>query len=125
MQEFPLGKTQLRRKFDAPLEAAVRDLQPQYIGIRARRRQGAGAGDEKRLPLDLDAYCLWRNAREGSDDPDLPVGLEHVDRRLPAGSAGPSARWLEELAVKLLGMLQQRARFGPHVVVRITHHANL
>jgi hypothetical protein len=122
MQELPLGKTQLRRKLDAPLEAAVRDLQSQYIGIPARRRQRAGAGDQKRLPFDLDAYRLRRNAREGGDDADLPVGLEHIDRGLPAGSAGSSARRLEELAVKLLGPLQQRARFGPHVVFRVTHH---
>jgi len=122
MQELPLGKTQLRRKLDAPLEAAVRDLQSQYIGIPARRRQRAGAGDQKRLPFDLDAYRLRRNAREGGEDPDMPVGLEHIDRGLPAGSAGPSARRLEELAVKLLGLLQQRARFGPHVIFRITHH---
>ena len=61
MQELPIGKTQLRRKLDAPLEAAVRDLQSQYIGIPARRRQRAGADDEKRLPLGLDAYRLRRN----------------------------------------------------------------
>src|SRR5262249_26038015 len=44
MHELPLGKTQPRRKLDAPLEAAVRDLQPQYIGILAWRRRGAGGG---------------------------------------------------------------------------------
>src|SRR5262245_19858355 len=121
MHELPLGKTQLRRKLDAPLEAAVRDLQPQYIGILARRRQRAGADDEKRLPLDLDAYRLRRNAGEGGYDPDLPLGLEHIDRRLPAGGAGSSARRLEELAVKLLGLLEQSACFRPHVVFRITY----
>src|SRR5262249_51701916 len=122
MHELPLGKTQLRRKLDAPLEAAVRDLQPQYIGILARRRQRAGADDEKRLPLDLDAYRLRRNAGESGYDPGLPLGLEDIERWLPAGGAGSSAGRLDELAMKLLGLLEQSARFRPHVVFRITHH---
>ena len=54
----------------------------------------------------------------------LPLGLEHVDRRLPAGGACAPAR-LEELAVELLGLLDQPARFRPHLVFRVTHHANL
>src|SRR5262249_5597494 len=125
MQELPLGKAKLRRKLDAPFEAPVWDLQSQYIGIPARRRQRAGAGDQKRLPFDLDAYRLRCNAGEGGDDPDLPLGLEHIDRGLPAGSSGSSARWLEKLTVKLLGLLEQGACLSPHVVFWITHHVNL
>src|SRR5262249_9428560 len=88
----------------------------------ARRGQRGGPDDEKRPPLALDAYRLRRNAGEGGYDPDLPLGLEHIDRRLPAGGAGSSARRLEELAVKLLGLLEESARFRPHVVFRITNH---
>src|SRR5262249_22202677 len=121
MHELPLGKTQLRRKLDAPLEAAVGHPQPQYTAIRPGRREGGGADEESPLPLALDAPRLRRNAGEGGYDPDLPLGLEHIDRRLPAGGAGSSARRLEELAVKLLGLLEERARFRPHVVFRITH----
>jgi hypothetical protein len=59
------------------------------------------------------------------DDPNLPLGLEDIDGRLPSGGPRPAARGLEELAMKLLGLLEQGARFRPHVVFRITHHANL
>src|SRR5262249_42387881 len=88
----------------------------------ARRGQRGGPDDEKRPPLALDAYRLRRNAGEGGYDPDLPLGLEHIDRRLPAGGAGSSGRRLEELAVKLLGLLEESARFRPPVGFRITHH---
>ena len=50
------------------------------------------------------------------------LGLEHVDRRLPAGAF---ARGLEELAMQLLGLLEEGAGLGPHLVFRVTHHANL
>ena len=61
------------------------------------------------------------NAGQGGDDPQLPLGLEHVDRRLPARGAAGLARGLEELPVQLLGLLQQRASFREHLVFRVTH----
>jgi hypothetical protein len=35
------------------------------------------------------------------------------------------ARRLEELAVKLLGLLEQGASLGPHLMFRVTHYHRL
>ena len=125
MQELPFGKPQIRRQLDTPLEAAVRDLQPQYIGIPAGRRQRASTGDEQRLPFDLDAYRLGRKAWQRGNDPKLPLGLEHIDGGLPSGRPRSAARGLAELPMQLLGLFEQGARLGPHLVFRITHRQPL
>jgi hypothetical protein len=85
-------------------------------------RQGADAGNDQRRAFDLHAHRLGRHAGEGGDDPNLPLGLEHIHGRLPAGAF---ARGLEELALELLGLLDEGAGLGPHLMFRVTHHANL
>jgi hypothetical protein len=55
----------------------------------------------------------------------LLFGLEHVDRRLPPGGTGACGRRLKELAVELLGLFDEGASLRPHLIFRITHHANL
>ena len=121
--KFPLGEAQAGGEGDAALEAAVGNLQSQYIGAPPLAGQGAGAGDDQRLAFDLDAHRFGRDAGQRGDDPKLALGLEHVDRRLPAGGTHALARRLEELAVKLLGLLEQGAGLGPHLMFRITHYA--
>ena len=65
------------------------------------------------------------DAGERHDDAELPLGLEHVDRRLPARVAAAFAGRLEELPVELLGPVQQGASLGPHQISGITRHASL
>ena len=65
------------------------------------------------------------DARERHDDAELPLGLEHVDRRLPARVAAAFAGGLEELPVELLGPVQQGASLGPHQISGITRHTSL
>ena len=53
------------------------------------------------------------------------LGLEHVDRRLPARAPGAFAGRLEELPMELLGPVEQGASLSPHQISGITRHTSL
>jgi hypothetical protein len=55
----------------------------------------------------------------------LSLGLEHVDRRLPARGGARAWRGFEELAVERFRLLEHGAGFGPHLVFWVTHHKHL
>jgi len=87
--------------------------------------QRAGPGDQQAFPLDLDAHRFRSNPWQRRNNPKLLLGFEDIDRRLPAGGVLALARRLEELAVKMLGLLEQGASLGPHLMFRVTHYHRL
>src|SRR5262245_7938315 len=116
---------QARGKCDAALEAAVRNLQPQDIGAPSLAGEGTGAGDHQGLAFDLDTHGLRRHAGKRGDDQKPRFGFEHIDGRFPARGLRPLARWLKELAMKLLGLLEHGAGLGPHLTFWVTHYTIL
>ena len=70
-------------------------------------------------------YGFGCHARQRHDDAELPLGLEHVDRRLPARRPGAFAGRLEELPMELLGLVEQSASLSPHQISGITRHTSL
>src|SRR5207248_9042945 len=72
-------------KRDAPLEAALRQLEPVDAGVAKLRRKRALAGDDEHAVLDHRLDIVRIDAGKRDQDQELVLGFEHVDRRLPAG----------------------------------------
>src|SRR5262245_27939390 len=116
---------QARGKCDAALEAAARKFQPQDIGAPSLAGEGTGAGDHQGLAFDLDTHGLRRHAGKRGDDQKPSFGFEHIHGRLPARGLRPLARWLKELPMKLLCLLEHGAGLGPHLTFWVTHYTIL
>jgi hypothetical protein len=99
------------RQGQAPLEAAVRNLEPLDRGIGEPPRQPPFTRDHQftRTAEDLDA--LRRDARQRHLDQDLALVPVDVGRRFPARAL--CAAEPEELPLQALGLLQQVHRLAP------------
>ena len=81
------------RQRHAALEPALRQLQAMDDRAGAARPAGsARRRSDRQPPVDRPAArAASLDARQGGDDQHLAVGLQHVDRRLPAGAGGRAA----------------------------------
>src|SRR6476619_3594713 len=95
--EFPFGEPQaVELQRDAPLEAAVGDLQPHDLGVAVAGGQGTAPQDGQHPTLGLHLHGLWRDARQRNYDAQLALSFEDVDRRLPARETSRVAGRLEK-----------------------------
>lgn len=100
----------------------MRDLEPVDGAGAGFGGENPFAGDDHDAFVDRDFELGWIDARQGGKNEDLTVGLEHIDRRLPARPARVLFTKAEELTVKALGPLQDLARLHPHQRLEVSWH---
>src|SRR5690349_11189361 len=76
------------RQPNAPLETAVRELEPANGGAARRSREPPDPGDLQDVGVECDSDVGWLDAGQGGDDRQRVVVLENVDRRLPIRHRG-------------------------------------
>src|SRR5262245_11403287 len=122
IEQLAGGKLQpIGPKRDAPLEMAVRDLQPDDVGMAILRGQGPVTDDHQHLALHVDANRLGRNAGQCGDDEELARRLKHIDGWLPSRGARARRGGLEELALQALSLVEQGTGLRPHQIFGVTH----
>src|ERR1700704_3272718 len=92
---------------------AVRNLQPVDGGGARRGRKPTLAGDSEHVDVDCHVKISMLHAGERRDDPELPIGFENIDGRLPIRDLHRNAR-LEEPTMQMLRPCDHREGLIPH-----------
>src|SRR5690348_4829230 len=115
VHELSLNDFELHgRQLDAPLEMAVRNLEPPYVGTARAERHLAARTHDDAAGIEQHFDAFRRNARKRDHDEIAFFILENVDRRLPHGPGAARRAQPEELAMEALGLLEHLAGFRPH-----------
>src|SRR5262249_53286960 len=101
-------------KPNAALKATVRYFHAMDCRAIRACRHAPQAGNEQHASLDRKLDVLRLDAGQRRDDRQLPLTIEHVDRRLPIHRRRGLKPRLKESAMQLLRPLDHCAGFRPH-----------